>query len=132
MISTYSRKIRGITNTYPIWQEDLHIVIRFHGTNKFIEFDADTAEDKYTICRLLGILLGECQIEAGPEGADENTENGVYRPKLSTRRQIIKEGILDKKGNTKIPTWSRWVTSKWVTLIVWRHNDVGLKKLVDL
>ena len=81
-------------------------MIRFHGTNKYIEFDADTAEDKYTICRLLGILLGECQIEAGPEGADEQTENG-RKQNISTRRQIIKEGVLDKKGNTKIPTWSR-------------------------
>lgn len=89
------------------FQEDLHIVIRFRGTNKFIEFDADTAEDKYTICRLLGILLGQFQIEAPPEGADDQTENGLRPKQISTRRQIIKEGILDKKGNTKIPTWSR-------------------------
>lgn len=88
-------------------EEDLHIVIRFHGTNKFIEFDADTAEDKYTICRLLGILLGQFQIEAPPEGADDQRENGLRPKQISTRRQIIKEGILDKKGNTKIPTWSR-------------------------
>lgn len=88
-------------------EEDLHIVIRFHGTSKYIEFDADTAEDKYTICRLLGILLGEFQIEAQPEGADYQSENGLRPPKLSTKKQVIKEGVLDKKGNTKIPTWSR-------------------------
>lgn len=89
-------------------EEDLHIVIRFHGTSKYIEFDADTAEDKYTICRLLGILLGEFQIDARPDDtADDQRENGVRPPKLSTRKQVIKEGVLDKKGNTKIPTWSR-------------------------
>ena len=82
-------------------------MIRFHGTSKYIEFDADTAEDKYTICRLLGILLGEFQIEAQPEGADHQSENGLRPPKLSTKKQVIKEGVLDKKGNTKIPTWSR-------------------------
>ena len=38
-------------------QDNLHIVLRFRGS-KALEFDADTAEEKYTICRLLGMILG--------------------------------------------------------------------------
>ena len=45
-----------------LFQENLLIVIRFRN-NKTLEFDADTAEEKYTICRLLGIILGNEQIE---------------------------------------------------------------------
>ena len=43
-------------------QENLHIVIRFRN-NKVLEFDADTAEEKYTICRLLGIVLNPEPVE---------------------------------------------------------------------
>ncbi|XP_052230012.1 delphilin-like [Dreissena polymorpha] len=82
-------------------EDSLHIVIRFRG-NKTFEFDADTAEEKYTICRLLGMILA-------PDPADsdiirrEKGSNGS----LSTTKQVIKEGHVDKKGNTKIPTWSK-------------------------
>ncbi|XP_053400915.1 uncharacterized protein LOC123550698 [Mercenaria mercenaria] len=82
-------------------EENLHIVIRFRN-NKVLEFDADTAEEKYTICRLLGIILGAEPVETN--GIDTR-DNGVKN--LSTKKQVLKEGILDKKGNTKIPTWSR-------------------------
>lgn len=41
-----------------------------------------------------------------PGEADVRQENGIYRH-LSTKKQVIKEGVLDKKGNTKIPTWSK-------------------------
>ncbi|KAL4234515.1 hypothetical protein ACF0H5_006158 [Mactra antiquata] len=85
-------------------EDNLHIVIKFR-SNKTLEFDADTAEEKYTICRLLGIILG-------PEPDDnvqnvDSRDNGSHANKLSTKKQIIKEGVLDKKGNTKIPTWSK-------------------------
>lgn len=43
-------------------QDNLHIAIRFRN-NKVLEFDADTAEEKYTICRLLGIILGSEQFD---------------------------------------------------------------------
>lgn len=82
-------------------EENLHIVIRFRN-NKTLEFDADTAEEKYTICRLLGIILGAEQVDTN---SVETRQNGAEI--ISTKKQIIKEGILDKKGNTKIPTWSR-------------------------
>jgi len=47
---------------YDLLQDNLHIVIRFLG-NKTLEFDADTAEEKYTICRLLGMILSPDVIE---------------------------------------------------------------------
>lgn len=36
-------------------QDDLHISIRF--LDEVMEFDADTMEEKYTICRLLDLVL---------------------------------------------------------------------------
>lgn len=85
-------------------EENLHIVIRFRN-NKTLEFDADTAEEKYTICRLLGMILGSDNT-AEENGVESRVNNGVIG-KLGTMRQVIREGFLDKKGNTKIPTWSR-------------------------
>lgn len=82
-------------------EENLHIVIRFRN-NKVLEFDADTAEEKYTICRLLGIVLNQEPVQTN---GIETRDNGVKN--LCTKKQVLKEGILDKKGNTKIPTWSR-------------------------
>lgn len=86
-------------------EDNLHIVIRFRN-GKTIEFDADTAEEKYTICRLLGIILEQ----GGARTTDiivPGSQETQITQQLSTRKQVIKEGLLDKKGNTKIPTWSR-------------------------
>ncbi|XP_052817422.1 delphilin-like isoform X3 [Mya arenaria] len=83
-------------------EDNLHIVLRFRG-NKSLEFDADTAEEKYTICRLLGMILSGETFDANGGDAGE----AAIQARLSTKRQIVKEGIIEKKGNTKIPTWSR-------------------------
>lgn len=46
-----------LTNEYLLrpLQDDLHISIRF--LDEIMEFDADTMEEKYTICRLLDLVL---------------------------------------------------------------------------
>ncbi|WAR12008.1 hypothetical protein MAR_026281, partial [Mya arenaria] len=90
-------------------EDNLHIVLRFRG-NKSLEFDADTAEEKYTICRLLGGDAGEAAIQA----------------RLSTKRQIVKEGIIEKKGNTKIPTWSRRRLQTALNLVQLWENSTTL------
>lgn len=88
-------------------EDNLHILIRFRN-NKTLEFDADTAEEKYTICRLLGIILGaDTQEQNGLDAGDSNFSGNQLTQNLSAKKQVIKEGVVDKKGNTKIPTWSR-------------------------
>ncbi|GFN77128.1 disheveled-associated activator of morphogenesis 2-like protein [Plakobranchus ocellatus] len=84
-------------------EEGLHVALKFSDGD--FEFEADNTEEKYTICRLLGSVL-----QAPPGGEDsESIDSGQG---LSTSIdhdvvEVIKEGILEKKGHTAITTWNR-------------------------
>ncbi|RUS76296.1 hypothetical protein EGW08_015942 [Elysia chlorotica] len=84
-------------------EEGLHVALKFSDGD--FEFEADNTEEKYTICRLLGSVL-----QAAPNGEDsESIDSGQG---LSTSvdhdaAEIIKEGVLEKKGHTAITTWNR-------------------------
>ncbi|KAK7492239.1 hypothetical protein BaRGS_00016536 [Batillaria attramentaria] len=83
-------------------EEDLHIMLRFLESD--MDFDADTMEEKYTICRLLDLIL-----EAESEDSRELVPGGVaVLPRVPIiPHNVIKDGVLEKKGNTTITTWNR-------------------------
>ncbi|KAK3588370.1 hypothetical protein CHS0354_007799 [Potamilus streckersoni] len=91
-------------------EDNLHIVVKFRAAS--IEFDADTAEEKYAICHFLNYINGD-ETNTSDNTADASTasENesifNNFPVQLRARKQILKEGIMEKKGNTKIPTWSK-------------------------
>ncbi|KAL3859145.1 hypothetical protein ACJMK2_009377 [Sinanodonta woodiana] len=91
-------------------EDNLHIVVKFRGIS--LEFDADTAEEKYAICHFLNYINGDESntsdntADASTAGENESIFNN-FPVQLRARKQILKEGIMEKKGNTKIPTWSK-------------------------
>ncbi|XP_025088172.1 uncharacterized protein LOC112560491 [Pomacea canaliculata] len=82
-------------------EDDLHISIRF--LDEVMEFDADTMEEKYTICRLLDLVLdAENSDDEGASGKLESLQTAPIIP-----HSVIKDDLLEKKGNTTITTWNR-------------------------
>ncbi|XP_070205556.1 formin-like protein 3 [Littorina saxatilis] len=85
-----------------ILQEDLHISLRF--VDGDLDFDADTTEEKYAICRLLDAILEAQNSESDgflPAGVN------VFPPAPIIAQNVLKDGVLEKKGNTTITTWNR-------------------------
>ncbi|XP_041375867.1 uncharacterized protein LOC121388553 [Gigantopelta aegis] len=101
--SIYLIKRGHIKNTYPFSslehfdsEEGLHISLKFK--DDVFEFDADNSEEKHSICRLLSFILN----------ADEEDQDGPSTPnELLTPVRVIKEGLIEKKGNTTITTWNK-------------------------
>ncbi|GFS14213.1 formin-H [Elysia marginata] len=84
-------------------EEGLHVALKFSDGD--FEFEADNTEEKYTICRLLGSVL-----QSPPTGEDSESIDSGQGLSTSVDHdavEIIKEGILEKKGHTAITTWNR-------------------------
>ncbi|XP_076449150.1 uncharacterized protein LOC143285639 [Babylonia areolata] len=83
--------------------EDLHVSMRFLDGD--VEFEADTSEEKFTICRLLNLIL-EAE-NAEPVRMVSAGEVGVVPRVPLVPQTVLKDGVLEKKGNTTITTWNR-------------------------
>ncbi|KAI8790535.1 formin-A [Biomphalaria glabrata] len=85
-------------------EEGLHVSLKFKDSE--FEFETDNSEEKYTICRLLGYVL---QLGHGED--DESIDSGQGLSSIIDqpieRAEVIKEGLLEKKGNTAITLWNK-------------------------
>ncbi|KAJ8309781.1 hypothetical protein KUTeg_011646 [Tegillarca granosa] len=87
-------------------EEGLHLVLKF--VNKDFEFDAGSIEEKHTICRLLGMILYGGNLDPISFQASSPVVKGTDKEYTQRRsKSVIKEGILEKKGNTAIPVWAK-------------------------
>ncbi|KAL5022225.1 hypothetical protein ScPMuIL_001380 [Solemya velum] len=68
--------------------------------DKDVEIDIDNMEDKYVVCRLLSFVQ---DYNSDPGSSDVRLTSTDDEQKLET----IKDGFLDKRGNVKIPVWSK-------------------------
>ncbi|ESO98181.1 hypothetical protein LOTGIDRAFT_158968 [Lottia gigantea] len=90
--------------------EDLHIILTVGETD--LEFQADNSEEKYTICRLLSLVIDLSPHEYANLGLpsltkDKSSGVSVLPPVSLRQEKILREGVLEKKGNTTITTWNK-------------------------
>ncbi|XP_046550594.1 proteoglycan 4-like isoform X2 [Haliotis rubra] len=89
-------------------EEGLHIVLKFKDSE--FEFDADNVEEKYTLCRLISLVLDKDEEEDGattPGIKDSGRRVSVLPTLPMLADKVIKEAVLEKKGNTTITTWNK-------------------------
>ncbi|KAK6184773.1 hypothetical protein SNE40_007170 [Patella caerulea] len=85
-------------------EEGCHLVLKFLDSE--IEFDTDNSEEKYTICRLLSLITDGTPAEYVNTAPDSDSLSLLPPVKIRQER-ILKDGLLEKKGNTTITTWNK-------------------------
>ncbi|CAL1533255.1 unnamed protein product [Lymnaea stagnalis] len=88
-------------------EEGLHVALKFRECE--FDFETDNSEEKYTICRLMGLVIqmGHGEDDDSMSSIDSGQGLSSLGDHHLEGADIIKDGLLEKKGNTAITLWNK-------------------------